>query len=75
MDKLTSIRCPNTRPHSNKYELCNHLLGAIKQNRIFVYCEICHRFFEVIIKENDNVEMRILPKDKLNLVSNLRTVE
>jgi len=62
MEKINAIRCPNDRPH-NKYNLCGRLLGVVIDNKICLYCEDCGQFFQLVIKENNNVEMTPLPKN------------
>jgi hypothetical protein len=70
-----SIRCPNFRKH-NSYDVCGRLLGAIDNGQLFLRCTDCGQFFEIIIKDNDNLEMIPLDRSiKINLKTNLRVVE
>ena len=75
MDSIfTGIRCPLPRKHV-KYDNCGRLLLAIKDGKIFPYCEMCKTFFELTILDNDNVEMRPLnKKERLKLKTNLRVI-
>lgn len=71
---LTAIRCPNDRPH-NKYSLCGKLLGAVSNGSLFVFCEECKEFFEISLKENDNIEMSPVSKEnRLRLKTGLRVI-
>lgn len=60
---FTPIRCPETREHG-KYTLCGRLLGAVKDGKLYVYCEHCKQFYRVDILENDVLEMTRLPKNE-----------
>lgn len=72
--KITSIRCPNERPHG-KYNSCGRLLGAIDNKIIFVYCEECKQFFQVEVGENDTMVMTPIPKNtRLRLKTGLRMI-
>lgn len=72
--KLTSVRCCNHRPHL-KYDTCGRILCAIKDGRIFLYCSQCKQFFEMIVYENDNVELKPVPKNtRFDLETRLRVI-
>lgn len=70
-----AIRCSNERKHG-KYDLCGHLLAAVKDGVIYLYCSLCKQFIEIQVEENDNVVMRSLPKgERLKLLNTLRVLE
>lgn len=69
IEELVSIRCPSKRPHG-KYSLCGHLLLMTYKGRLFLHCESCKTIYELIIKENDNVEMIELPKNQRLILKN-----
>lgn len=72
---LTSIRCGEIRPHG-KYETCGRLLAAIDEGRIFLYCEMCKKFYELILKPNDNAELAAVSKDiRVKLKNKLRLMK
>jgi hypothetical protein len=74
MDTITSIRCPNERPHG-QYNLCGHLLGALYEDEIYVYCSNCKIFHKITIRDNNTIEMSSLPqKIRLDLKTTLRLV-
>jgi len=71
---FSAIRCPNNRPH-NKYNLCGKILGIIRDKKIYLYCTECKQFFEILIKDNDNVEMIPVSKNiRLKLRTSIRAI-
>lgn len=73
-DTFSSIRCPNNRPHS-KYNSCGHLLGAVKDGKVYVYCDECKIFYGVEALDNDTIEMSPLEKSiKLDLKTTMRAM-
>jgi hypothetical protein len=73
-DTFSAIRCPNERPHGH-YSLCGRLLGITVDKKIYLYCEDCKNFFEIVILDNNLVEMSPLPKNmKLRLQTAIRAI-
>jgi hypothetical protein len=72
--EYSSIRCPNERPHS-KYDVCGHLLGAVRDGIVYVYCDECKIFYKIEAKDNDTIEMSPLPRNvKLDLKTTMRAL-
>jgi len=76
MSDSISVRCPNKRPHGGHSELCGRLMGAMRDGKFLLYCEMCKQFFETTIMHNGTLEMVPLSKNKeLKLKSTLKMVE
>ena len=72
MIEHSAVRCSNHRSHGN-YDTCGRLLCVLQEGKIYLYCPICQTFVEMTILENDNVELKSLPKKtKFNLKTKLR---
>lgn len=72
---LTSIRCGKSRPHG-KYETCGRLLAAVDNGRIFLYCEMCKGFFELIMLPEDHAELAEVSKEtSIKLKNKLRRMK
>ena len=71
----TSIRCPGERQHG-VHDTCNHLLGAIEDGNIILYCSQCKQFYKLEIFENDNIRMIPLDKNiKLKMKTRLKALD
>lgn len=72
---ITSIRCPGERQHG-VYETCNHLLGAIEDGQIILFCAQCKQFYRLEIYDNDHVKMTPLDKNiKIKMKTKLKALD
>lgn len=74
-NQITSIRCPGEREHG-VYKTCNHLIGALQDGEIILFCSQCKQFYKIEIHDNDNVVMTPIDKQtRLNLKTRLKVIE
>ena len=73
---LVSIRCPGNRPHNEIHDVCGHLIGAIIEDKIVLYCDNCKQFYILTIVENGHVILEPIDKaTRLRFKNKLRVVE
>lgn len=75
MGSHIAVRCANNNPHG-KYDTCGRLLCIIKDGAIILHCPVCREFIELKILNNENVQLKRLPKDtRFDLKTSLRLVK
>lgn len=73
---LVSIRCPGDRPHSGKYDICNHLIGALDGKDLILFCDNCKQFYKLKICEHGHVVLKPLDKSqRLKFKNKLRVID